>query len=523
MTLPSRTFRAGCRAHIREHDVTSDPKLQTTSPFIRIEHVSKSFAGVNALTDVSFSIGRGEAVNLAGENGSGKSTLIKILAGAQAPDGGRIEIDGETHAALDPRRSVAHGIQVIFQDFSLFPNLTVAENIAFSVELAEGRKLVRQSRMRDIAATVLKRMGVAIELDARIESLPVADKQLVAIARALAASARLIIMDEPTSALTEREVRSLLDIIRRLKADGIAVLFVSHKLTEGLDVCEKVVVLRNGHLVADAPASEFDAAALAYHMTGRRFAEAAKPPLTDERPIAMSVSGLSRDGALKDISFDLRHGEVLGIAGLLGSGRTELAKALFGLIDVDAGTLTVDGKDVPFGSVRRMIEAGIGYLPEDRLTEGLFLPQSISRNIAIGTIEDHVGGFGRIDHAGLAAQVQDWLRRLKIVAANAEAAVQSLSGGNQQRVVLARWLARHPKVLILNGPTVGVDIGSKADIHAIIDELAATGLGIIVISDDIPEVLASCNRILVMKAGRIAEEIPGASIKENELAHRLVS
>jgi simple sugar transport system ATP-binding protein len=502
--------------------VHSEPQ-DTPAAFIRIAHVSKTFVGVNALTDVSFTIGRGEAINLAGENGSGKSTLIKILSGAQAPDGGIIEIDGETHTALDPRRSMSHGIQVIFQDFSLFPNLTVAENVAFSVELAEGRKLVRRSRMRAIAAEVLERVGVSIDLDTRVERLSVADKQLVAIARALAAKARLIIMDEPTSALTEREVRSLLEIIRRLKADGVAILFVSHKLTEGLEVCEKVVVLRNGHLVADAPASKFDAASLAYHMTGRRFAEAAKPPLADRRPTVLSVRNLSRDGALHDISFDLAHGEVLGIAGLLGSGRTELAKALFGLIDVDAGSITVDGTAVPFGSVSRMIEAGIGYLPEDRLTEGLFLPQSIARNIAIGTIDSHVGSFALLDHAGLDGEVQSWLKRLRIVAPNAEAAVQSLSGGNQQRVVLARWLARRPKVLILNGPTVGVDIGSKADIHAIIEDLASTGLGIIVISDDIPEVLASCNRILVMKAGRIAEEIAGGSIKENELAHRLVS
>ena len=503
--------------------MSSEPVTESETPFIRIEHVYKSFVGVNALTDVGFSIGRGELVNLAGENGSGKSTLIKILAGVEKPDEGTITINGEIYGALDPRQSVARGIQVIFQDFSLFPNLSVAENIAFSLELAEGRKLVRRRRMREIAQRVLDRIGVKIDLDTLIEKLSVADKQLVAIARALASEARLIIMDEPTTALTEREVRSLLDIIRRLKADGVAVLFVSHKLTEGLGVCEKVVVLRNGHLVANAAVAEFDAGSLAFHMTGRRFAESAKQPLASQGPVLLSVRNLNRRGALEDISFDLMHGEVLGIAGLLGSGRSELAKALFGLIEVDSGSITVDGVSVPFGSVRSMIDAGIGYLPEDRLTEGLFLAQSISRNIAVGTIDDHVGRTGLLDHKGLKAQVGSWLERLKIAAPDPQAAVQSLSGGNQQRAVLARWLAKRPKVLILNGPTVGVDIGSKADIHAIIDELAASGLGIIVISDDIPEVLASCNRILVMKAGRIAEEIPGASIKENELAHRLVS
>ena len=503
--------------------MSSETPAEAETPFIRIEHVHKSFVGVNALIDVGFTIGRGELVNLAGENGSGKSTLIKILAGVEKPDSGTITIDGEAHATLDPRQSVARGIQVIYQDFSLFPNLSVAENIAFSLELAEGQKLVRGRHMREIATRVLERIGVTIDLDTLIEKLSVADKQLVAIARALASEARLIIMDEPTTALTEREVRSLLAIIRRLKSDGVAVLFVSHKLTEGLEVCEKVVVLRNGQLVADAPAAEFDASSLAFHMTGRRFAESAKPPLAEPGPVLLSVRNLNRRGALTDVSFDLMHGEVLGIAGLLGSGRSELAKALFGLIEVDSGTLTVDGANVPFGSVRSMIEAGIGYLPEDRLTEGLFLAQSITRNIAVSTIDEHVGAAGLLDRQGLKAQVGNWLDRLKIAAPNPAAAVQSLSGGNQQRAVLARWLAKRPKVLILNGPTVGVDIGSKADIHAIIDDLAASGLGIIVISDDIPEVLASCNRILVMKAGRLAEEIPGASIKENELAHRLVS
>ncbi|MDR3495023.1 MAG: sugar ABC transporter ATP-binding protein [Ancalomicrobiaceae bacterium] len=503
--------------------MASHPLAETGNSFIRIEHVSKSFVGVNALTDVSFAIARGQAVNLVGENGSGKSTLIKILAGAETPDEGAITVDAEVHASLDPRQSVARGIQVIFQDFSLFPNLSVAENIAFSLELAEGRTLVRRRHMRATAERVLERIGVTIDLDIRVEKLSVADKQLVAIARALASEARLIIMDEPTTALTEREVRSLIAIIRRLKADGIAVLFVSHKLTEGLEVCEKVVVLRNGHLVADAPASEFDAGSLAYHMTGRRLAETAKPPLAKSSPAIMSVRGLSRAGVLREICFDLAHGEVLGIAGLLGSGRTELAKALFGLIEVDAGKLLVDGKRVPFGSVHTMIEAGIGYVPEDRLTEGLFLPQSISRNVTIGTIDSHAGRGGVLDRSGLRAQVSNWLARLNIATSDSEAAVQSLSGGNQQRVVLARWLAKRPKVLILNGPTVGVDVGSKTDIHAIIAELAASGLGIIVISDDIPEVLASCNRILVMKAGQIAEEIPGASIKETELARRLMS
>lgn len=494
-----------------------------TAPFIHIETISKSFVGVTALSEVGFSIAPGETVCLAGENGSGKSTLIKILAGAETPDAGTIEIDGRAYRSLDPRTSVALGIQVIFQDFALFPNLTVAENVAFSAELASGRRLVRRADMRRLARSVLERIGVAIDLEARVEALSVADKQLVAIARALVSKARFIIMDEPTTALTEREVRALLEIIRRLKADGIAVLFVSHKLTECLDVCETVVVLRNGRLVAEGPVADFDLRSLAFHMTGRDFAEMAKAPLAEDSEAVLEVNGLQRAGSLRDVSFEVRRGEVLGIAGLLGSGRTSLAKALFGLTTVDAGTLRIDGRPVAFGTPKDMIAAGIGYVPEDRLTEGLFLAQSIARNIAISTLDAHSDRFGRIDRGGLAAEIDSWLRRLRVAAPNPEAAVQSLSGGNQQRVVLARWLAKRPKVLILNGPTVGVDIGSKADIHAIIAELSAAGLAIVVISDDIPELLAACHRLLVMKEGRITEEIAGARIGERELAHRLAS
>lgn len=495
----------------------------TETPLIRLDAVSKSFAGVQALSGVSFSIEAGAAVCLAGENGSGKSTLIKILAGVEKPDRGQVVVDGESFAALDPRNSVARGIQVIFQDFSLFPNLTVAENIAFSAELTSGHRLVNRRRVRALAQDVLKRIAVEIPLDARVETLAVADKQLVAIARALALDARLVIMDEPTTALTEREVQSLLAIIRRLKAAGVAVLFVSHKLAEVFEVCEKIVVIRNGEVVSDKPASEFDLDSLAYHMTGRHFSASVARPFDPEAPALLEVEGLGRDGALDDIGFALRPGEVLGIAGLLGSGRTALAKALFGLLPVDRGEIRLDGAAVALASPLDAIAAGIGYVPEDRLTEGLFLSQSIARNIAIGRLDAFSGPLGWLDRAGLAAEADDWLERLSVAAPNAEVPVKSLSGGNQQRVVLARWLAGGPRILVLNGPTVGVDIGSKADIHDIIADLAARRLGVIVISDDLPELIACCHRILVMKGGRIVEEIAGGSIDAGELAARLAS
>ncbi len=498
------------------------PTPAAETPFIVLEGVTKTYAGITALDDVGFSIGAGEAICLAGENGSGKSTLIKILAGVEQPDRALIAISGRRQRHLTPRESAAAGIMVIFQDFSIFPNLTVAENIAFSASLARGDRLYRRRTAHALAAETLARVGVEMDLDAPVETLSVAHKQLVAICRALACDARLIIMDEPTTALTEREVRALLAIIRRLKADGVAVLFVSHKLDEVLEVCEKVVVLRNGAKVAEGPAHTFDAASLAHHMTGRDVAETPPEPIDPAAPVLMRVHDLGKEGAFDDVSFDLRAGEVLGISGLLGSGRTSLAKALFGLVAPDAGRVEIAGMPVPLGDPLAAAKAGIGYVPEDRLTEGLFLAQSIARNVAIGRIGAHERA-GILDHAGLWGEAADWLQRLSVRTPSVEAPVRSLSGGNQQRVVLARWLARGPRVLVLNGPSVGVDVGSKADIHRIIRDLSVEGLGVVVISDDLPELLSTCHRILVMKGGRLIEDIPGGSVSEAELAHRLAS
>lgn len=491
-------------------------------PLVRMTGVTKTYAGITALADVDFTVHAGEAVCLAGENGSGKSTLIKLLAGVERPNGGSIEIDGALHHSMTPTAAAAAGIAVIFQDFSLFPNLSVAENIAFSAELSAGVKLFRGRQVRALAQRTLERVGVPMDLSAPVGSLPVAHKQLVAICRALASEARLIVMDEPTTALTDREVRALLAIIRRLKADGVAVIFVSHKLAEVLEVSERVVVLRNGRKVAEGPASEFDARSLTHHMTGRDLTATGPVPLNPAAPVLLTVDGLTKLGAFEDVNFTLRAGEVLGISGLLGSGRTALAKALFGLAKPDSGRIALDGRDVPLGDPIRAADVGIGYVPEDRLTEGLFLTQSILRNIGVGRVEAHARG-PLLDLDALATDARDWLTRLRVKAPDPSAPVRSLSGGNQQRVVLARWLSRAPRVLVLNGPSVGVDVGSKAEIHAIIADLAAQKLGVIVISDDLPELLATCHRILVMVEGRIVEDIAGADATEDGLARRLAS
>jgi len=493
-----------------------------TGAFVEMKGVTKHYAGVTALEGVDLTVAAGEAVCLAGENGSGKSTLIKILSGVEPASDGEIRIGGEKMNRFSPRMATAAGLMVIFQDFSLFPNLTVAENIAFAAELAGRRRFFNARSARAAARAVLDRVGVDIPLRARLETLPVAHKQIVAICRALACDARLIIMDEPTTSLTEREVRALLGVIRLLKEQGVAVVFVSHKLAEVLEVSERVVVLRNGRKVVEGPAGTFDTASLAMHMTGREVRDAVPGPVPDSGETLLRVEALDKPGSFRNVSFDLHAGEVLGITGLLGSGRTSLAKSLFGLVAPESGRIAVSGADVPLGDPVAASEARIGYVPEDRLTEGLFLTQSILHNVAVGRLGDHERG-GFLDHRALTAEASGWLRRLTVKAPSIAAPVQSLSGGNQQRVVLARWMARVPRVLVLNGPSVGVDVGSKADIHDIIRDLGAKGLGVIVISDDLPELLATCHRILVMKGGRMVEEIGAGSVTEDELAHRLAS
>jgi len=430
-------------------------------------------------------------------------------------------IQGKSYPRLHPIEAIRAGIQIIYQDFSLFPNLTVAENIALNQQLAARRRLVRWSEVNRIAQEALDKIGVRIDLRAIVETLPVADKQLIAISRALLHDAKLIVMDEPTTALTEKEVRALLAIIKRLQAEGVSVLFVSHKLSEVLEVSEKITVLRNGKRVVHGDATEFDLDTLTYHMTGRKLTPKPSAQRAREQASLLKVEGLRKDRHLADISFELHQGEILGITGLLGSGRTALALALFGLTPLDGGQIYVNGQPIRLRNAQDAIYHGFGYLPEDRLTEGLFLPQSIGHNVVVSKIDTLLRRFNLLDSAAIGHDMHHWVKRLRVVTPSPYLPVQSLSGGNQQRTVLARWLATHPKVLILNGPTVGVDVGSKADIHELIRSLAEQGIGILLISDDLPELLQTCDRLLVMKAGRIVETVTELTMSESALAQKL--
>jgi simple sugar transport system ATP-binding protein len=483
---------------------------------LEAKDIYKSFAGVHALAGVSMAIAPGEIHCLAGENGCGKSTLIKVISGVYQPDAGSIVLGGQEYAKLSPIEAIRGGVQVIYQDFSIFPNLTVMENLSYNTELAARRKFVSWKRLRTIAKEALSKIELNLDLDARVDTLSVAQKQMIAICRALLLGARLIIMDEPTTALTRKEVDALFRIILDLKSQGIAVLFVSHKLNEVFEISERYTILRNGELVASGDTRDLNGAQFTYHMTGRSFSDTPFEPksLGD---IALEAKELSLAGRLDNVSFTLRKGEILGVTGLLDSGRTDLALALIGAKPADSGKLFVCGRDVTPRSPREAVAAKIGYVPEDRLSEGLFLPRSIGDNIVISEI-DRLAALGGILRGNeVKSEASRWVGEMAIATPDPRNAASTLSGGNQQRVVLAKWLACDLDVLILNGPTVGVDVGSKHDIHQILRGLSDKGMAILIISDDLPELLVCCSRILVMKAGRVVLEAKPSESDEQTL------
>jgi len=494
--------------------------------FLRVNNISKHFAGVRALDNVSFVVNQGEIRCLVGENGSGKSTLIKVIAGVYPPTSGEVTINGQTYRSLRPITSIQEGIQVIYQDFSLFPNLTAAENIALNYQLERGKRFINWGEVRRIARDAIAQIDVDVDLNAIVGDLPVADRQLIAITRALLHDAKLIIMDEPTTALTQREVESLFRVIRGLRQKGISILFVSHKLSEVQSIADTIMVLRNGKKVADGLASEFDLVKLAYHMTGREIMETGyryNPTAHGQNgnPPLLRVNNLSLPGRFEDVSFEVRSGEIVGVTGLLGSGRTDLALALFGVQPAISGETYVNGRRVHIGSIQDAMRHGIGYVPEDRLTEGLFLAQSIGRNVVVRIIDQTLGRAGLLSSRKMTEKIREWTKRLSIKTADVRNAVSSLSGGNQQRVVLAKWLAASPQILVMNGPTVGVDVGSKMELHELIKELAGQGIGILIMSDDLPELMNTCNRILLMREGRIVEEFQTTNITEEQLNLKL--
>ena len=490
------------------------PPAAEAVPLIRLENLSKSFGGVRALRDVRFDVMPGEVLCLAGENGCGKSTLIKIISGVHQPErGGTMLFGGESILGLDPAKARALGIQVIWQDLALFPEMSVAENIAFERNLGGRPKLVDHAGMRAAARRILERLGVPLPLDAPVRSLAIAQRQVVAIARALVAEARLVFMDEPTASLSQAETDALLVIVRRLSAEGIAVVFVSHRLAEVLDVCTRVTVLRDGSYVGTFPTAGMTQTRLTELMTGRTFDYAVHDRDLADAPVVLDVRDLTRPGEYEGVSLTIRRGEILGLTGRLGSGRTELALSLFGMTRPASGRVTLDGRVLAPSSNRAAIRAGIAYVSEDRLQLGLVQRQSIGDN-TVASVLDRLLGPGRLVSARRRdALVDGWIADLGIKIGRPEDAVSTLSGGNQQRVVLAKWLATEPRLLILDSPTVGVDVGARAGIFAIIHRLAAQGMAILLISDEIPEVYFNADRILHMRDGRLVGSYRPASVE----------
>ncbi|WP_413988497.1 sugar ABC transporter ATP-binding protein [Labrys okinawensis] len=478
---------------------------------ISLSNISKRFGGVKALQSVSFNVMPGEVLCLAGENGCGKSTLIKLISGVYQPEpGGEMLFDGQPMDNLNPSKARALGIQVIWQDLALFPEMAVAENIAFERNLGARPRLVNYAAMRADARRILDRLGVVLDLDAPVRTLSIAQRQIVAIARALVADARLVFMDEPTASLSQAETDALLVIVRRLAADGIAVVFVSHRLAEVLDVCSRVTVLRDGLYVGTFPTDGMTQTRLTELMTGKTFDQAVQARDHSAAPVVLEVEKLTRPGEYEDISLTIRKGEILGLTGRLGAGRTELALSLFGLTRPSAGIIRLNGKALSLHSNRAAIDAGISYVSEDRLQLGLIQPQSIGDNATVTVLDRLLDLFRLISPAKRRGLIDEWVRALAIKVSSPDNAVSTLSGGNQQRVVLSKWLATNPKLLILDSPTVGVDVGARAGIFAIIHKLALEGMAILLISDEITEVYFNADRILHMRDGRmIGDYVPG--------------
>src|SRR5829696_8825833 len=498
---------SGRRGHLREPEDTRVGGVAATevSPVFRLEGVTKRFGGVVAVEDVSFDLSPGEVHALVGENGAGKSTLMKIVDGLYGPDEGTLEVGGEAASFSSPRDAEAAGIAMIPQELDLFPELSVAEN------LFVGRKRPRTrwggldwEAMQDEARRRFDALGVSLDAMSTVKRLSVANQQIVAMARALVGEARAVIMDEPTSSLTAREASQLFGIIEDLTAAGVGVVYISHRLDEIFEISDRITVLRDGHHIKTAPASELDAEELVRLMVGRPLNELFIRSESSPGEVALEVRGLTRSGEFEDVDLTLRRGEILGLAGLVGAGRTELAQSIFGISPPDSGEVLVDGEAARIRSPQAAMEKGIFYVPEERRSQGLILPFSIKNNITL-SILDRISRFGFVPRSE--RQTADrFAKELSIRGAKMTDPAGRLSGGNQQKVVVAKSLAREPNILLLDEPTRGIDVGAKSEIYRLMDDLAKEGKAILLISSELEEVLSMTDRVVVMREGRISGE-----------------
>lgn len=494
-------------------------KRNADKPLVIFKSLTKSFGGHQALKNIDLTLNQGEVHCLAGANGCGKSTLIKTLSGVYTPDtGSEIIIDDKTWFRLSPDKARELGIQVIYQDLSLFPNLTVAENIAFEYNLKGYFRWHRKAGLKTVSEKIIKELNFNLDVDALVQHLPIAQRQQVAICRALVAEARLVIMDEPTASLTRTEVNQLLRTVSYLRDKNITVVFVSHRLDEVKEISDRITIIRDGEIIGTWGADLLSPERITELMTGRTIVHQKKLPNSIEDKVVLELNKLSRKGQFEDISFKLHRGEVLGLCGLLGSGRTELALSLFGITHPDGGDIYLDGKKVVIKDNARAAKMGIAYVSEDRLTLGAVLQQSVSDNMVLSILNRLKTPWQCIDAKRQETLVQEWIQDLDIKVSNPDSPLSTLSGGNQQKVVLAKWILTRPKVLILDSPTVGVDIGAKDSIYQLIHRLSGIGISVLLITDEIPEAYYNCDRIFHMHNGKIINELRPSLYTAQQLA-----
>ncbi|KQS66732.1 sugar ABC transporter ATP-binding protein [Modestobacter sp. Leaf380] len=488
----------------------------TADPLLVLERAEKSFGPVRALVDGSIELFPGEAHALLGENGAGKSTLVKILAGVHRADAGELRVGGVPlvfNGASDARDA---GVSIIYQEPTLFPDLTVAENIYMGRQpTVAGRRIDRRA-MNAAAREVFARLGVVLDPARPARGLSVADQQIVEIAKALSLNARVLVMDEPTAALTGVEVQRLFSVMETLRADGAAVMFISHRLEEVYASCQRVTIMRDGRFVRTAPIEEVSVDEIIRSMVGRDLDALFPKSETAPGEVVLDVDGIGEDGVFSDISFQVRRGEIVALAGLVGAGRSEVARAVFGIDPRSRGRVTVLGRELPGHRPRAAMAAGVALVPEDRRQQGLVMDMPIDQNMALASL-DRLATGGLLRRSSERSLAVEWARRLQLKFGRLGNAASTLSGGNQQKVVLGKWLSRDPQLLIIDEPTRGIDVGTKAEVHRIIDSLVADGMAVLMISSELPEVLGMADRVLVLHEGRITAELSRAEATEDSI------
>ena len=474
--------------------------VETKTPILQIRHISKRFDTTQALDNVSLDLYPGEIHALMGENGAGKSTLIKTMTGVYHPDEGEILLDGKPIRVGNSVEAQAYGIAAIYQEPMVYPDLNVAENI-FITHRSRGL-FVNWRKMYSEAEDILAKLDVKLDVRMPARGLTLAAQQTIEIAKAISLNVRVLIMDEPTASLSAHEVEQLFNLARSLRDQGVSVLFISHRMEEVFEIADRVTIFRDGRWISTLPRSEFTRERAIHDMVGRKIEEFFAKSLGQRGELLMSVRGMNKENVFADINFDVYGGEVLGFAGLVGSRRTDVGIALFGVEPADSGEILLDGKVKKIRSPEQALRMGIAYMTEDRRQMGLTMPMSITSNISLPMLHQYLSRFGLVQRRGEEATAEHYRQRLSIRTPSIQQPVGMLSGGNQQKVMLSKWLNTRPQILILDEPTRGIDVGAKAEVHHIINELAAQGLGIILISSDMPEIMAMSDRILVMREGR---------------------